>query len=224
MTTTANRFTRQQELVPIEKLKHLKVTVIGVGAIGRQVAIQLASIGARQIQLIDFDNVELTNITTQGYFQEDLGRSKVEATADHIQRIDADIQVLTILDRYRPHHHVGEAVFCCVDSIASRAAIWKSLQNQQQFWCDGRMLSEVIRTLTATHQQSRNHYCTTLFPQSESQTGSCTSQSTIYTANLAAGLMLHQFTRWLRGLPVESDQTLNLLAGELVVKSDLLQS
>lgn len=218
--TTIDRFTRQQDLVPTDKLSDLKVTVIGVGAIGRQVAIQLASIGARQIQLIDFDNVEPTNITTQGYFENDLGKSKVEATANHLQRIDADIQVLTILDRYRPHHHVGEVVFCCVDSITSRAAIWKSLQKQQQFWCDGRMLSEVIRILTATDHLSREHYRTTLFSQSEAQTGSCTSQSTIYTANLAAGLMLHQFTRWLRGLPVDADQTLNLLAGEIVVKQD----
>jgi hypothetical protein len=28
--------------------------------------------------------------------------------------------------------------------------------------------------------------------------------------------MLHQFTRWLRGVPVEADVTLNLLAGELI--------
>jgi sulfur carrier protein ThiS adenylyltransferase len=37
----------------------------------------------------------------------------------------------------------------------------------------------------------------------------------IYTAAIAAGLMIHQFTRWLRGLPVDQDLTLNLLAGEL---------
>ncbi len=49
------RFTRQQELVPQDRLLELKVTVIGVGAIGRQVALQLAAIGVRQLQLIDFD-------------------------------------------------------------------------------------------------------------------------------------------------------------------------
>jgi hypothetical protein len=32
----------------------------------------------------------------------------------------------------------------------------------------------------------------------------------------AAGLMIHQFTRWLRDLPVDPDMTLNLLAGELI--------
>jgi hypothetical protein len=33
---------------------------------------------------------------------------------------------------------------------------------------------------------------------------------------IAAGLMVHQLTRWLRGLPVDRDAMFNLLAGELV--------
>jgi len=53
--------------VPSERLAQLLVTVIGVGAIGRQVALQLAAIGVRQLQLVDFDRVDNTNITTQGY-------------------------------------------------------------------------------------------------------------------------------------------------------------
>jgi hypothetical protein len=39
----------------------------------------------------------------------------------------------------------------------------------------------------------------------------------IYTANIAAGLMTHQFTRWLREIPVDFDTMLNLLAGEWTV-------
>ena len=50
----------------------------------------------------------------------------------------------------------------------------------------------------------------------EAQVGACTSRSTIYTASIAAGLMVHQFVRWLRGQPVDPDLSLNLLASELV--------
>ena len=53
-----SRFTRQQDLVPLEQLQALTITVIGVGAIGRQVAIQLAALGASHIQLIDFDHAK----------------------------------------------------------------------------------------------------------------------------------------------------------------------
>ena len=77
------------------------------------------------------------------------------------------------------------------------------------------MLGETMRILTATDPASREHYATTLFQQSEAQTGSCTSKSTIYTANIAAGFMIHQFTRWLRGAACSTDLALNLLSSEL---------
>jgi sulfur carrier protein ThiS adenylyltransferase len=77
------------------------------------------------------------------------------------------------------------------------------------------MLGEVIRVLAATDRASSNQYASTLFPQAEAQLGQCTSRSTIYAAAVAAGLMVHQFSRWLRKLPVDADATLNLLAGEL---------
>ena len=219
MTATNDRFSRQADLVPPEKLDDVTATVIGVGAIGRQTAIQLAAIGIRRIQLIDFDTVEPTNITTQGYFHGDLGRPKVEATAGLLWQIDPQIEVRTIVDRYRPSQKTGEVVFVCVDSISARAAIWRSLRERCAFWCDGRMLGEVIRILTTTDEQSRDHYAGTLFPQAEAQAGACTSRSTIYAANIAAGLMLHQFTRWLREIPTDCDTKFNLLAGEYFVEA-----
>ena len=61
------RFQRQADLVPLKKLGSIRATVVGVGAVGRQVALQLAAIGCPRIQLVDFDQIELTNVTTQGY-------------------------------------------------------------------------------------------------------------------------------------------------------------
>ena len=60
-------------------------------------------------------------------------------------------------------------------------------------------------------------YESTLFADARAYAGSCTAKSTVYTASIAAGLMLGQFTRWLRGLPVDRDLTLNLLSSELDV-------
>lgn len=210
-----DRFSRQQDLVPAERLQTLTATVIGVGAIGRQVALQMAALGVPRLQLIDFDVVEPTNVTTQGYYLRDVNESKVLATSLVINSIDPTITVSTIPDRFRPRDEIGTAVFCCVDSIATRTAIWRSVRKTCEFWCDGRMLGEVLRVLTVAGEIGRDHYSTTLFEPAEAQPGRCTARSTIYTANLAAGLMLHQFTRWLRNVTVERDLTLNLLAGEL---------
>mgnify|MGYP003633757422 CR=1 FL=1 len=218
LNMTTDRFQRQSGLIPAERLSQLTATVIGVGAIGRQVALQLAAIGTPRIQLIDFDTVESTNITTQGYRVQDLGQAKVEATARAIQELDASIQVMTFQDRYRNTIPYGQAVFCCVDSISARAAIWRSVSKKCEFWTDGRMLGEIIRVLAVSSTKDFGRYSETLFPQAEAQTGTCTSRSTIYAASIAAGMMVHQFSRLLRGISVDFDFTLNLLAGETYVK------
>ena len=209
-----DRFERQRDLVPAGRLAQLTATVIGVGAIGRQVGLQLAAVGVLRLQLIDFDRVEPTNVTTQGYLAGDVGQLKVDAARQAIAAIDPLVSVHVIADRFRPKQSVGEVVFCCVDSISSRASIWRSVEPRCQFWADGRMLGEVIRVLAAADEGDRRHYGSTLFAQSEAQTGQCTSRSTIYAASIAAGLMVHQFSRWLRRLPLDADATLNLLAGE----------
>ncbi len=219
MTHFDSRFARQGSLVPQDVLAPVEVTVIGVGAIGRQVALQLASLGVRRLQLVDFDVVETTNITTQGYLKAELGLPKVAATAGAIHHIDPTIAVSQFEDRYRPQLAIGEAVFCCVDSISARSAIWRGAGSRCRFWCDGRMLGEVMRVLTVADEQGRQHYPTTLFAQAEAQAGTCTARGTIYTSAIAAGLMIHQFSRWLRRMPVDSDLSVNLLASEFAVSA-----
>lgn len=217
-TSETDRFRQQQDLVPMERLAKLTVSVIGVGAIGRQVALQLASIGVRKLQLVDFDVVDHTNVTTQGYLSRDLGIAKVQASRRAILGLDPSIAVDVIEDRFRSRHEIGEAVFCCTDSIDVRAAIWRSVRTRCEFWADGRMLGEAIRVLTATDEASRSHYPLTLFAASSAAPGRCTARSTIYAASIAAGLMLHQFVRWLRKQPIDVEVSLNLLASELVVE------
>jgi sulfur carrier protein ThiS adenylyltransferase len=217
VTTNVDRFARQTELVPLDRLAQSAATVIGVGAIGRQVALQLAAMGVPRLQLVDFDTVEITNVTSQGYWHTDIDLAKVQATKAAIDRIDPEITVEAICDRYRPRIELAGAVFCCVDSIDTRAAIWRTAGQFCHFWADGRMLGEVIRVLAASDSVTRDHYGATLFPGADAQRGSCTARSTIYAASIAAGLMVHQFTRFLRRLAVDRDTSVNLLAGELSV-------
>lgn len=210
-----SRFARQADLVPSDELRDLGITVIGVGAVGRQVAIQLAAMGAVKFQLIDFDTVEYTNISSQGYFETDLGKPKVAATAELIAQIDPAVECDSVIDRFRPTFSVGHVIFCCVDSISARSAIWRSLKSRCCFWADARMLGEVIRVLIANDRAGQQAYQQTLFAQAEAQLGACAARSTLYAASIAAGLMSHQFARWLRHIPTDADTTLNLLAGEL---------
>jgi len=213
------RYSRQKDIVPPDRIEACKATVIGVGAIGRQVALQLAALGVPQLQLIDFDRVEESNLASQGFLEADLGRPKVEATAEQCCRINGQLAVELVPERFRRSMDVGNAVFCCVDKIEVRSLIWQAVRDTASFFGDGRMSAEVIRVLSVADAAGREHYPTTLFAPAEAHVGSCTAKSTIFTANIAAGLMIEQFTRWLRHLPVDADVQLNLLSSELTVSA-----
>ena len=223
MVTQGNseeRFSRQRDLVPMERLSACKATVVGVGAIGRQVALQLAAMGVPWLQLVDFDIVEESNLASQGYLEEDLERMKVEVTADLCRRINNNLEVQAVVDRFKRSMEVGSAVFICVDRIDTRRLIWEAVRNKVDFFADGRMAAEVLRILVACDAASRKHYPTTLFAAEQAYAGSCTAKTTIYCANIAAGLLLAQFAKWLRRLLVEPDLSLNLLAGEIILPAN----
>jgi len=211
------RYSRQRDIVPLDRLGRTKATVIGVGAIGRQVALQLAAMGVPWLQLVDFDVVELANLAPQGFLEGDLGRRKVEATGAFCRLINSEIAAQVHDHRFRRSMEVGNSVFCCVDSIEARRLIFEAVKDRVSFFVDGRMSAEVIRVLTACTASGRAFYPQTLFGSEEAHTGPCTAKSTIYTANIAAGLMVAQFTKHLRSLPVDTDLHVNLLTAELSV-------
>ena len=222
--TSTERDIRQRAIVPPARLAACRATVVGVGAIGRQVALQLASMGVPWLQLIDPDVVETVNLACQGYLESDLGIRKVEATGELCLKLNQQLQVQAVPERFRRSMQLGNVLFCCVDRIETRRLVWDSVKDRVEFFADGRMTAEVLRVLVAADPASHRHYPTTLFSAEEAYTGSCTARSTIFCANVAAGLMLVQFSRWLRLLPLEADLTLNLLASELSVAAPSVAS
>ena len=215
--TDEERYSRQRDIVPLDRIAACTATVVGVGAIGRQVALQLTAMGIPRLQLIDRDAVEISNLASQGYLEEDLGKPKVQATAELCRRINSDVEIHQVPERFRRSREVGNVVFCAVDSIDVRRLIWSSAKDVASCFLDGRMTAEVLRILTACDHESRHYYPGTLFAGQEAFAGSCTAKTTIYCANIAAGLMVAQFAKHLRQLPVEPDLQLNLLSSELTV-------
>jgi hypothetical protein len=211
------RYSRQHDIVPVERLAACKASIIGVGAIGRQIALQLVAMGISWLQLVDFDAVEISNLASQGYLENDLGKPKVEATAELCHQINSTAKILMFPERFHRSMDVGDMVFCAVDNIDMRRLIWDSVKKKVYCFCDGRMTAETLRVLTVCDYESRRHYPTTLFRADEAFAGPCTAKTTIYCANIAAGLMVAQFTKYLRLLPVDCDIQLNLLASELSV-------
>jgi len=211
------RYMRQKDIVPPDRLAACKATVVGVGAIGRQVALQLTAMGIPWLQMVDFDTVDASNLASQGYLENDLGKPKVEATTLLCKQINTGVEIHWVKQPFRRSMEIGNVVFCAVDRIHTRRLVWEAVKDKINFFTDGRMSAEVLRILTACDFESRKHYPTTLFNSEEAFVGPCTAKTTIYCANIAAGLMIAQFTKYLRQLPIDCDLQLNLLANELNV-------
>ncbi|MBQ8967840.1 sulfur carrier protein ThiS adenylyltransferase ThiF [Ruminococcus sp.] len=70
-----------------KKFSEAAVAVCGLGGLGSNVAIHLARAGVGRLTLIDFDNVDISNLNRQQYFPDQLGRPKAEALRETIHRI-----------------------------------------------------------------------------------------------------------------------------------------
>lgn len=76
------------------RLKDARVAVLGLGGTGGAVAMSLAAVGVGHLRCVDFDIVELSNLSRQLiYREEDLGRSKVEAAVRRIREVNPHVDV-----------------------------------------------------------------------------------------------------------------------------------
>lgn len=71
---------KRQNKVDNQIFKKSKVSILGCGGLGSNVAMILARAGIGEIYLYDFDNVEYSNLNRQNYKISDIGKEKVLAT------------------------------------------------------------------------------------------------------------------------------------------------
>ena len=155
MPLIPDRDLRQRDIVPPQRLAACRATVVGVGAIGRQVVLQLAAIGIPRIQLVDYDIVEPANLACQGYFEADLGLRKVDATAALIRQINSQVEIHLEAERFRRSLEIGNVLFVCVDKIDTRRQIWDAVKDRVSFLADGRMREADTRVVIDLFNASR---------------------------------------------------------------------
>ncbi len=77
-----------------KKLKAAKVLVIGAGGLGSPLSLYLAAAGVGRIGLVDFDQVDHSNLQRQViYSVMDVGRPKLEAAKDRILEINPNVTI-----------------------------------------------------------------------------------------------------------------------------------
>ena len=89
-----DRFSLMLEDRQLDKLSSFRIIVIGVGGVGSAVAHMLARSGVRNIGILDFDKVDITNINRQLVAnQHNIGEMKVDALEKQLLDINPDILI-----------------------------------------------------------------------------------------------------------------------------------
>lgn len=79
----------------LQRIKSLRVLVVGVGGLGGHLANHLARLGVKSLHLIDFDVFQPSNINRQLFSSSsNLGKSKVQVVGDAVRSIREDVKVI----------------------------------------------------------------------------------------------------------------------------------
>lgn len=104
--------TRYLKSEQLEKIQQTSVGIAGAGGLGSNCAIMLVRSGFKKITLVDFDEVDLSNLNRQNYFMEQVGENKVFALADILRKINPDLELNIVNDKITKDN-IREIFFSC---------------------------------------------------------------------------------------------------------------
>ena len=120
------RYSRQEKFIGKEAqdlIRKKTISVIGLGAIGTNSSNLLARTGVNLI-LIDYDNIELTNLQRQNIFTEqDIGKSKAECAKNYLEKVNHEVKIRYYnekLTRNNINLIKSDLALDCTDNIETR--------------------------------------------------------------------------------------------------------
>jgi len=126
-----------------EKVENARVMVVGAGALGNEVIKNLALMGIGYIFIVDFDHIELANLSRSVLFHEsDTGRKKAEVAAArakeinphvHVQYLHGDVTTAIGLGVFRRM----DVIIGCLDNREARLAVNRFAYWVNKPWVDG---------------------------------------------------------------------------------------
>lgn len=173
-----------------------KITLIGAGATGSRIFMALIEFGFTNIDVIDFDRVELHNLANQAFVTEDIGKLKVDALRDrYIAKTgDQPPESMRFIEGRMPldGHTLEGTVFLLTDTMSSRREIFEACLK------DNFLVTRCIETrmaslygnvfmFTPADEFQANKWVATLIDDSQGEVSACgTSISVGVTASLIA--------------------------------------
>jgi len=176
----------------IANLDNVEFHIVGCGAIGSSVAMQLVRLGANNFYLYDFDKVEIQNVGVSQYNEQDVGLPKVGALTNHMKRINVLIKVQGYMSKFTDYRGSKEGILILgLDSMQARKDVVKMLVEcpyKPKTVIDGRMgadhYQQYIYNNITMSQYDKNWYS-----DDDSDPEPCTRKATSYCSNMSGSFI-----------------------------------
>lgn len=179
-----------------------RIDVVGAGATGSRVVVELAKLGVENIHVWDFDHVEGHNIANQAYGMDDIGKLKVQALHDLIAR-QTGTSIVIHPERVDGSQDLGDVVFLMTDTMDSRKLIWKKairLKLRTKLMIEGRMGAQEGRIYTINPSrpaQIKGWEAASNYDNGDAEVSACGATISVGpTAGFLAMRAVWQFMRW----------------------------
>lgn len=143
-----NLFSRSKGILEVGALRDKRVMIVGLGSFGSQIAIELAKAGVGSFALMDFDRVELHNLSRHTATVNDLGRLKTNVIEDAIlgknpyAKVDKfPVNINDDLPLLYEEVRKANLVICATDNNTSRFNLSKALVEKGKVGIFGRAIT-----------------------------------------------------------------------------------
>lgn len=184
-----SKFSRQTDIIDPSKLD-LPIVVVGCGAVGSWTTLALAKMGCSDITIIDHDIVGEENLGPQVYGPGDIGKNKVDALAEIIEK---SIGLKVKKYASKAETILGEIdkviLILALDSLEARKqAIIANKAKPPAFMIDVRMKKELINIFLSFDQKSTENYKKTFDSKIKVDKGKCSEKAVSYNSFVCGGI------------------------------------
>ncbi|MBB1268791.1 molybdopterin-synthase adenylyltransferase MoeB [Shewanella sp. SR44-3] len=147
-----------------EALKQAKVLIIGLGGLGCAASQYLAVAGVGELTLVDFDQVELSNLQRQVLHHDDnIGQNKVDSAKQSLQQLNPHIKLNSINAKLSQNElteliKLHDLVLDCTDNLAIRQQLNLSCFNHTVPLVSGAAIRMEGTVTLFDYQESRPCY------------------------------------------------------------------
>jgi len=211
-----------------DKVRNAKVLVVGAGALGNEVIKNLVLMGIGHIFIIDFDTIEVANLSRSPLFREnDSGREKAAVAAARAKEINPDVHIQYLHGDVTSQIGLGvirrmDVIIGCLDNREARLVLNRFAYWMNKPWVDGAIqellgLTRVFIpgdgacfecTLTEQARQSLAvRYSCPLLARQNVLLGKVPTTPTI--SSIIGGMQSQEALKLIHGMPVEPGKVIH---------------